>query len=90
VRVTIERSGGFAGIAMRREVDGASLDELEAATLERLVHDAVEVPQPLPRPMPDAFQYDVNIDGHARTLIETDLPPEWERLIEWVMRLAES
>jgi hypothetical protein len=85
MRVTIERSGGFAGIALRREVDSASLDELERTTLERLVHDAVAVPPSESRAMPDAYQYDVAIDGDSRTLSETDLPAEWQRLIAWVV-----
>lgn len=85
MRVTIERSGGFAGIGMRREVDSASLDELDAATLDGLVHDAVAARLPHAQPMPDAFQYDVDIDGEARTMSESDLPGEWSRLIEWVM-----
>jgi hypothetical protein len=90
VRVKVERSGGFAGIAMQREADSSSLDKLDATTLERLAHDALATHVPASQSMPDAYQYDVSIDGVSRTLIETSLPPEWQRLIEWVMARAGS
>jgi hypothetical protein len=88
--VTVERSGGFAGIALRRDVDSASLDELDATTLSGLAHDALRTAAPESKPMPDAYQYDVRIDGDARTLRETSLPSEWQRLIEWVLARAGS
>ncbi|MCU1231442.1 MAG: hypothetical protein JWO97_4326 [Acidobacteria bacterium] len=90
MRVMVERSGGFAGIASRRDVDSASLDALEAATLERLAHDALTVAVPQSPPMPDAYRYDVSIDGNSRTMSETSLPSEWRSLIEWVLARADS
>jgi hypothetical protein len=88
--VTVERSGGFAGIALRRDVDSASLGELDATTLTQLARDARATAVPESKPMPDAYQYDVSIDGDARTLRETSLPSEWQRLIEWVLARAGS
>lgn len=78
MRVVVMRSGGFAGLTQRSEVDG------DSPALARLVRAARTSALPRSRPMPDAYVYEVELDGERYELGETELPPEWRQLIEYV------
>jgi len=85
MRVTVRRSGGFANIMLDREVDTSDLHPSEAATLERLVAEARNAPPPKSAPMPDAYVFEVEIDGQRHELGEHDLSRPWRDLTEWVL-----
>lgn len=65
MRIEVVRSGGFAGITQRQELDTASLPPREAAHVEALARAAEREPLPHGVPIPDAFHYAVTIDGRA-------------------------
>jgi hypothetical protein len=79
MHITIKRSGGFANIPFRREVDTATLPPAEAAEIERLANAALTSPISS-APMPDAFTYEVTIDGVRHVMTETS--DAWQELIE--------
>ena len=85
MRVSVRRSGGIAGLTLARDVHSSTLDAREAATFVQLVADARATAVPDRRPLPDAYQYDVEIDGVAQTIREPDAPAAWMRLIDWVL-----
>jgi hypothetical protein len=63
MKIEVERSGGFAGMMRRRTIDTASLPAAEAARVEALARDAEREAADDGPPLPDAFVYDVAIDG---------------------------
>ena len=79
MRITMDRSGGFANIRLHREVDTATLPPAEAAEIERLAAAAIKSPASSD-PMPDAFTYVITIDG-ARCVM-TEPAGAWGTLIE--------
>ncbi len=83
MRIALTRSGGFAGITLHREIDTAKLDPAERGAVEQLVARArTEKP---PRDVsPDAFEYEVTIDGARYTM--SDAPGAWRELIDRIMR----
>jgi hypothetical protein len=83
MRIMIKRSGGFANIPFHREVDTATLPPAEAAEIERLANAALTSPTSS-TPMPDAFTYEVTIDGVRHVMTET--AEGWDSLIERVSR----
>lgn len=72
MRVTVRRTGGFAGIARTWEVDTAQLPAGRGAEVERVARGVAG------RSLPgaDAFSYEVTIDG------ETAVVEDAEALIE--------
>lgn len=96
LQIEFERSGGFAGISLKKSVDAAGLPEAEARELRELVERAdlagvSERPGPGPG-RPDRFQYDiaVNIDDrrYRVTVGEADLPDSAKPLVEKLLVLA--
>jgi hypothetical protein len=79
MKITIDRSGGFANIPLHREIDTAMLPHAEGAEIERLAEEARKSPVPS-APMPDAYSYVITIDGARH---ETTEPSgTWGKLIE--------
>jgi hypothetical protein len=89
MKISFERTGGFAGMRMVITVDVDSLPEPDAATLRKLVTDAdffnlteVHAGQAIP----DGFQYAITIEGEGqhRTLQMTDaaIPDKLRPLLE--------
>jgi len=93
MKVTLRRSGGFAGLNLRSEVDASQLGAKKAAELQRLV-SRLPAGQPpraaaaAARPMPDAMQYEVTVDDGSgpRTLRGSDgaMPDELQALVDWI------
>jgi hypothetical protein len=86
MRIQFERSGGIAGITVKKAVDTTRLPAQERAELEAMVHaiDFDHVP-PAPRTGADRFQYDIKIeDGRRRHVSLTDgqLTPQFRALID--------
>ncbi|WKX70252.1 protealysin inhibitor emfourin [Streptomyces sp. XD-27] len=62
MRITVIRSGGFAGITRRAELD--TTDRPDARHVEALAHQALETDQgAAPRGVPDGFRYEITVDG---------------------------
>jgi hypothetical protein len=92
MHVTIQRTGGFAGIPLIKSIDAASLSASEIDDLERIIESArfFELPALIPsKPQPDRFEYRITVeqDGkkHSVTAAEPALPPELKPLVDWMM-----
>jgi hypothetical protein len=79
MRITLDRSGGFANIRVHREVDTTTLPPAEAEKIERLATEARNTTASS-APMPDAFTYRITIDGVGYSMTEPS--DAWEALIE--------
>jgi hypothetical protein len=96
MRVTVERSGGFAGITKTASVDRDALAPADAETMDELVRDLDDA-APLAdaaSPERDRFEYAVTLETGERsrmiTASESDASPSLRRLIEWVMSADRS
>ena len=78
MRIRIDRSGGFANIPLHREVDTSTLPASEAPAIEKLAHAARDTPSSA-KPMPDAYNYEITIDGE--TYVMTEPSGAWAELI---------
>jgi len=99
IRVTVTRSGGFAGLTQPPyELDSADLSSEDAEELERRVAaaDFFELPSIVPAAAaaPDAFQYDVTVEsgGRHHTVRAGDVsaPEALLDLVEHVMSAARA
>lgn len=96
MRMTIERSGGFAGITMTKVFDTATLPETEAKQLRQLVDaaDFFRLPKTITSnsPQPDRFQYQLtgedNGKQHTVDVSEQAVPGTLRPLLEWLMTAA--
>lgn len=95
MRVTFERSGGFAGLIVTTSLDTATLPASEADQLQQLVQSAnfFGLPAEIPAtPQPDRFQYEITIaDGkqqHTVRVGETSVPQSLRPLLNWCMEKA--
>ncbi|MBO2442448.1 protealysin inhibitor emfourin [Actinomadura nitritigenes] len=84
MRVTVVRSGGFAGIRRRAEADSAT-DPVLARLVGRVDLAAV----PPPGRIPDQFVYDIDIDGRHATVGEAQLSGPLRELVHHVLAHAE-
>jgi hypothetical protein len=96
LRISIERSGGFAGITMRTTVDARDLAPGEAQKLRELVDQAgfMSLPPKIASrsPQPDRFQYELRLEEEGRqyavTVSEEALPEKLKPLVKWLMEKA--
>ncbi len=79
MRISLTRSGGFAGTTLRREIQTAVLPAEEKRILEQLVARA-RAERASPNAEPDAFEYEITIDGTRYVVDGTS--PAWHALIE--------
>lgn len=91
MRVTLEQSGGFAGLMITKTIDTQNLSPAESQQLERLVNESnffqltstVEF-----SPQPDRFQYMLLVEAgnrnHSIQVSETNMPEKVRSLMEWV------
>jgi hypothetical protein len=96
MRILLERSGGFAGIKKKAEVDSEALSKEDSAELERLVEAAGILNQPAAPAGPpqgaDQFQYNLTIgpvpgesEEASRTVTLRDPSNEAvKRLLDWM------
>jgi hypothetical protein len=76
--VTVRRSGGFAGRVMERSVDSGDDRELEP-----LVAAARAAGSASSDVTPDAFRYEITIDGE--TVVVSDDAQAWMRVVERIL-----
>jgi hypothetical protein len=96
MRMTFERSGGFAGISITKVFDTANLPENDANQLRRLVDaaDFFRLPATITsnNPQPDRFQYELTLEEngkqHTVEVSEQAVPGTLRPLIEWLMAAA--
>ena len=94
-RIQLERTGGFAGIALQTAVDSSTLDAASAAELERLASgvDFSHIPATQPG-VPDSFQYHLvaehDSERYQLTLSESQLDSPLKELVEWLMQRARN
>jgi hypothetical protein len=94
-RVRLTRSGGLAGFSMVASVD---LDDLPDAKAEKVrsALEGMEMQRPkrrrrAPAPIPDGFQYDLEVDdGKKRSVTVRDpvASPELQALLDVLLPLA--
>jgi len=98
MRISFERTGGFAGITKKTTVDTAELPANEAKTLLQLVEaaDLFRLPERItsPSPQSDRFQYKLTVEDngkqHTVTVSEAGLPGTLRPLIEWLQTIAQK
>jgi hypothetical protein len=96
MRMTIERTGGFAGMRLTKVIDTATLPAEEKNQLRRLVDaaDFFHLPATLisNSPQPDRFQYrltvEENTQQHTVVVSEQAVPGTLRPLIECLMKMA--
>lgn len=96
MRMTMERTGGFAGISITKEVDTNTLPDNEAKQLRQLVDaaDFFRLPKTIKSnsPQPDRFQYQLTVEDngkqHTVEVSEQAVPGTLRPLIEWLMAAA--
>ena len=94
MKIQFTRSGGFAGLIQRADIDIDDLPEAERTELLGLVDRADFFGQPAERrsPHPDAYQYTIAVeDGVRRREIRVDervAPDSLRPLIAHLSRLA--
>jgi hypothetical protein len=83
MRITVTRTGGFAGLRLERSVDTA--ERPDARELEELVASAQLDALPETPPQPDRFTYRIDVDGREVTVAEPDLTGPMHTLVERVL-----
>jgi len=96
MRISFERTGGFAGLQSRGEVDSEKLPAKQAQELERLVEEARLFDQPAeisaPQRARDQYQYELTVEDGNRThtiqTSDTAASDELRNLIRWLIDAA--
>jgi hypothetical protein len=97
MRISFQRTGGFAGITRTTTVDTDSLPAHEAEVLPRLVEaaDLFKLPAQITSSSSqcDRFQYKLTVEDqdqqHTVTVSEAAIPGTLRPLIEWLNQIAQ-
>ncbi|MBP2402799.1 protealysin inhibitor emfourin [Streptomyces syringium] len=87
MRIAITRTGGFAGIERRAELD--TTGRPDATHLEALAHRALVPCAPgatAPPGVPDGFHYDITVDGRTVHCADPHVTHEQRELIRYVLK----
>ncbi|MEO7124489.1 MAG: protealysin inhibitor emfourin [Lacisediminihabitans sp.] len=86
MKVSVVRSGGFAGTTKSWEVSIDDLGDRESwlALIDRLPWDDT----PVERQKPDAFSYRIQCSTHRIVLPEHQLVGHWRELVERVQKAS--
>ncbi|WP_431044532.1 protealysin inhibitor emfourin [Streptomyces sp. P1-3] len=85
MRITVIRSGGFAGITRRAELD--TTGRPDARHVEALAHQALETDQGAsPRGVPDGFRYEITVDGRTAHCADPRLSEAQRELVRTVLK----
>ena len=94
MRIVCERSGGFAGLSTRTEVDSETLTAAQKRELQTLIEQSQLLDQPVAkkrkaRAVADGFQYDLTVTTedaeHALTLDDGAVSETMLALLDWLM-----
>lgn len=89
-----ERSGGFAGISVKAEIDSETLSEKEANELKKLIGSAFPSGQSFAKAatMPDQFNYSFAIEDGKKTksfaVNDENITDEIRALSKWLIAKA--
>ena len=85
MRIHVRRTGGFAGIERRGEVDTAGRPD--AAEWHALAEQALAAGRGTPSSgVPDGFHYEITVDGRTVHVADPHFSDEQRRLITRVLR----
>jgi hypothetical protein len=93
MHITVERSGGFIGVPMLRELDTAKVSQQQAVELETLVGatDFFNLKDALTQE-PDRFQYSIKVDNQGQSheihVTETQMSDNLYALMEKTLELS--
>lgn len=91
-----ERSGGFAGITVKAEVDSANLSAQKTDELKGLVEKAFPSDQPNKKKatMPDQFNYEFIVEDENKTKThqanDQTITDEMRALSKWLIATAQK
>jgi hypothetical protein len=95
MRISFERSGGFAGMLMNVSIDTTKLPPVEASQVKSLVEaaDFFQLPEAIASSaQPDRFQYHLTVAEkkrkHSITVSESCIPGNLKPLVDWLMDAA--
>ena len=96
MRVSFERTGGFAGMRVTATIDSQELPPEEERKLRSMVEaaDFFQLPATLPTPAPgaDRFVYKLTVESdgqrHAVEASDAAVPPSLRPLVEWLTAAA--
>ncbi len=96
MKIEFERTGGFAGLTLKKVIDSDKLPPEEANKLNQLVEasDFFKLPESIAASGPgaDRFQYTVTISAsgkkHTVDVDEAAAPPNLRPLIQWLTTTA--
>ncbi|WP_432035502.1 protealysin inhibitor emfourin [Streptomyces cucumeris] len=85
MRISVIRTGGFAGIERRAELDTSQRPD--ATHLAALAHQAVEKGAAAAgRGVPDGFHYEITIDGRTVHVADPHLSEAQRELVRTVLK----
>ncbi len=85
MRIAVTRTGGFAGLKRRAEVDTAARPD--APRLEGLARDALAAGRSSPpRGVPDGFHYEITVDGRTVHCTDPELSEAQRELVGTVLK----
>jgi hypothetical protein len=92
MQITVERTGGFTGVAVTKIIDSQILSQQEAAQLHKMMTEAdfFNLPSTISSsPQPDRFQYRITVEQeskqHSVTVDEAVMPANLKPLLNWLM-----
>jgi hypothetical protein len=96
MQISLERTGGFAGLSRTKTVDTANIPTDKANQLPQILETAnfFNLPTYIPgnTPQPDRFQYSFTVENngqsHTVTVSETAIPGSLQSLLEWINNAA--
>ncbi|MFD6548393.1 protealysin inhibitor emfourin [Streptomyces sp. NPDC058398] len=85
MRIEVRRTGGFAGIERRAEVDTTARPDARAwhALAERALTAGRDTP---PAGVPDGFHYEITVDGRTVHAADPGLTEDQRELISRVLK----
>lgn len=98
MKISLERSGGFAGITRTHHVSTAEMAKDEAEQLTNLVHQSgfYELPAVIPSSAlgADQFQYQITVDSdrgtHSVRVDEGSVPTRLKPVLDWLKNSARA
>lgn len=97
MKISFERTGGFAGMSVAITVEVDSLPEPDAAALRKLVKDAdfFNLVETRPgRAISDGFQYTITVEGddqqRSLQVTDTSVPDKLRPLLDYLSLRARS
>jgi hypothetical protein len=87
MKLSLRRTGGFAGIALNAAVDTSTLPPGEAQEVERMAAQLSKSAPPPPRnpQARDAFTYELRAGDQTYRADDTSMPAEWRPLVDWLI-----